>query len=389
MSPSRTLALAKRLFLQVMRDRRELVLIFLVPVIIMQLVSWVVRDSLSEVIRVAVDTKGASDFYRPQLEQALQDANPGSDSAARFEVVPLPEDASTATLREDSLQAIFEFPAEFLPVRAKGESGKILVHAEGGDPGQVLLITQGLQRSLANVLSEIPISMPAECPGSCAEAINVKPPQVEIHHRVGEYASHLKVIDYYLPAIVPYMAFFFGFMMTALSFLRERTGGTLERLMASPLTRIDLVLGYFGGFLAFSLVQAAVIVAYALFVLDVPTASGVFPVILMLTLTILTAEGFGIFFSTFANSEFQVMQMLPVFVFPQLFLCGIVWKIKNLPGFLIPVAKLLPMTYSAEAAREFMVRGNLEAGYTQIGYLSLFLILSIVLSVLAMRQRIL
>lgn len=385
MSGQRTFALALRLFLQVLRDRREMALIFIVPVVIMQLVSWVVRDSVSETMKVAVVAEGASDFYRPQLEDALVEVGAADAGQGAFEIVS-PPTAATVPLDGDEVQAIFTFPKEFLPDRSAGKPGRIVVDVDGGDPGQVMLIAQGLQRSLVRVLSEIPITTPPGCPLSCTDSINILPPDVEIRRAVGH---DLELIDFYLPAIVPYLAFFFGFMMTALSFLRERTGGTLERLLASPLTRFDLVLGYFGGFLAFSMVQAAVIVAFALYVLDVPTAGGMFPVVLLLVLTILTAEGFGIFFSTFAHSEFQVMQMLPIFVFPQLFLCGIVWKIKNLPEFLKPLAMSLPMTYSAQAARDVMVRGDLVAGYTQMGYLSLFLLLSIVLSVAAMRRRIL
>ncbi|MCK6529958.1 ABC transporter permease [Myxococcota bacterium] len=385
MSGQRTFALALRLFLQVLRDRREMALIFIVPVVIMQLVSWVVRDSVSETMKVAVVAEGASDFYRPQLEDALVEVGGADAGQGAFEIVS-PPTAAADPLGGDEVQAIFTFPKEFLPDRSAGKPGRIVVDVDGGDPGQVMLIAQGLQRSLVRVLSEIPITTPPGCPLSCTESINILPPDVEIRRAVGH---DLELIDFYLPAIVPYLAFFFGFMMTALSFLRERTGGTLERLLASPLTRFDLVLGYFGGFLAFSMVQAAVIVGFALYVLDVPTAGGMFPVVLLLVLTILTAEGFGIFFSTFAHSEFQVMQMLPIFVFPQLFLCGIVWKIKNLPEFLKPLAMSLPMTYSAQAARDVMVRGDLVAGYTQMGYLSLFLLLSIVLSVAAMRRRIL
>lgn len=385
MSGQRTFALALRLFLQVLRDRREMALIFIVPVVIMQLVSWVVRDSVSETMKVAVVAEGPSDFYRPQLEDALVEVGGADAGQGSFEIVS-PPGAALDPLGGDEVQAIFTFPKEFLPDRSAGKPGRIVVDVDGGDPGQVMMVAQGLQRSLVRVLSEIPITTPAGCPMNCTEAINILPPDVEIRRAVGH---DLELIDFYLPAIVPYLAFFFGFMMTALSFLRERTGGTLERLLASPLTRIDLVLGYFGGFLAFSMVQAAVIVAFALYVLDVPTAGGMFPVVLLLVLTILTAEGFGIFFSTFAHSEFQVMQMLPIFVFPQLFLCGIVWKIKNLPEFLKPLAMSLPMTYSAQAARDVMVRGDLVAGYTQMGYLSLFLLLSIVLSIAAMRRRIL
>jgi ABC-2 type transport system permease protein len=387
MSPRRTFALAWRLFLQVLRDRRQLVLIFAVPVVLMQLVSWVVRGSTSEPLPIALVTEGPSDLQRPEIEDALAppQAEPVGEGEVRFAVVDAPAEGARTALRDGSLAAVITFPSSFVPNRLTGRPGLILVDVEGAEPGQVLRVQQGLQQSLPRLLTAMPVSLPADCPSPCADALNLLPPDVEIRRMQG---TSLQIMDWYLPAIVPYLAFFFGFLMTSLSFLRERSGGTLERLLVSPLTRVELVFGYFGGFLAFSMLQAVVIIGYALFVLDVPAVGGVWPVVALMMLTLLTAEGFGIFFSAFANNEFQVTQFIPIYVLPQLFVCGIVWKIEDLPGFLQPFAYLWPMTYAAQAAREVMVRGDLHAGFVQMGWLSVFLLISVVMSVAAVRRSI-
>ncbi len=385
MNLSRILALAWRLFLQVLRDRRQLVLIFAVPVIIMQLVTWVVRGSTSEPLHVVLVTEGVSDLHRPEIEDAVDpiDQGPPRESEIRFEVIPEPPEGIEAALRSGSLKAVITFPEEFVPDRMSGKRGLILIDVEGTDLPLVLRVEQGLQQTLGRLLETMPIALPEGCPTRCGDELNLMMPELQLRRRAG---AGLKLMDFFLPAIVPYLAFFFGFLMTSLSFLRERTGGTLERLLVSPLTRTELVFGYFGGFLAFSMVQAAVIVGYALYVLDVPAATGVFPVVLLMMLTLMTAEGFGIFFSAFAHNEFEVTQFIPIFVLPQLFLCGIIWKIEDLPSFLRPAAYAWPMTYAARAARELMVRGDLVAGLVEMGVLALFLLLSIGLSIWAVRR---
>lgn len=157
-----------------------------------------------------------------------------------------------------------------------------------------------------------------------------------------------------------------------ISFLRERLGGTLERLLATPVTRGEIVVGYSLGFGLFATLQVALLTAFVLlhwevpsvgpipaFVvgLDVPSAGS--PILAFgfaLTLAV-GAVSLGIFLSTFARTEFQILQFIPIVIVPQGLLGGIFWPIDRLPDVLRPIAQLMPLTYAVEGLRAVMIRG--------------------------------
>ncbi|MGY1914703.1 ABC transporter permease [Blastococcus sp. SYSU DS0973] len=142
------------------------------------------------------------------------------------------------------------------------------------------------------------------------------------------------------------------FLVTSIAMLRERTSGTLERLLTTPLARVDLLLGYG---LAFGLAAAAqavvtVTVATTLYDLDVtgPTAL----VILIAVADAVLGVALGLLASAFARSEFQAVQFMPVIVLPQFFLCGLLVPREQMAGWLQAISDVLPLTYAVEALQE-------------------------------------
>lgn len=163
------------------------------------------------------------------------------------------------------------------------------------------------------------------------------------------------------------------FVLTGVSFLRERIGGTLERLLATPITKGEIVLGYTLGFGIFATLQVIVLLAFTLLKVDVPAIGplGPFTVglavpsvgspLLAFAVALLLAIGavsLGIFISTFARTEFQILQFIPLVIVPQGLLSGIFWRIETLPALLQPVARVLPLTYAADGLREIMIQGR-------------------------------
>lgn len=132
--------------------------------------------------------------------------------------------------------------------------------------------------------------------------------------------------DYFGPVLLGFFVFFFVFLIAGVSFLRERTTGTLERLLSSPLRKWEIVAGYIFGFGIFTMIQATIIAAYAIYVLGM-LMEGAFINVLIITLALsLTALTLGILLSAFANNELQMMQFIPIVIVPQL-LCimSILW----------------------------------------------------------------
>jgi ABC-2 type transport system permease protein len=139
------------------------------------------------------------------------------------------------------------------------------------------------------------------------------------------------------------------FLVTSIAMLRERTTGTLERLLTTPLGKLDLLFGYGIAFGLAAAVQAAVTVAAAFWLLGLDTAGSVGLVVLIAVINAVLGVALGLFCSAFARTEFQAVQFLPVVVVPQLLLCGLFVARDQMAGWLQAISNVLPLTYAVEA----------------------------------------
>lgn len=199
-------------------------------------------------------------------------------------------------------------------------------------------------------------------------------------------SSEMRQFDYFGPVLLGFFVFFFVFLIAGVSFLRERTTGTLERLFSSPLRKWEIVIGYVLGFGIFTMVQASIIAAYAIYILGM-LMEGAFGYVLLITLLLsLTALTLGILLSAFANNELQMIQFIPIIVVPQLFFSGL-FNLDTISNWLSWIGPFTPLYYAADALRDVMVRGY---GWDeiQIDLLALagFSILFVVLNILALRK---
>jgi ABC-2 type transport system permease protein len=166
------------------------------------------------------------------------------------------------------------------------------------------------------------------------------------------------VFDRVGPLMLGLFPFTLMFVITSIALLRERTQGTLDRLMASPIGRADLVVGYGVAFSLVALVQSAVTLTVGLGLLDLPYAGDLWLAIGLVLLQGLLGVALGLFLSAFARSEFQAVQFLPAAVLPQVFLAGLLVPVDRLPRVLEVAARALPLTYAFEALDLVMRRGE-------------------------------
>jgi len=166
-----------------------------------------------------------------------------------------------------------------------------------------------------------------------------------------------QVLDYMAPGILAFIALFLAFLLTGVSFLRERTQGTMERLLASPVSRADIVLGYPLGFLPFAVIQSLIVLLFTIYVLGVGYGGHLWQVLIFLILVTTVAINLGIFVSTFARNEFQVIQFIPLVILPQGFLCGLLWPIEQMNEYLQWIAKVMPLTYAISGLQDIMLKG--------------------------------
>ncbi|MNJ46367.1 Inner membrane transport permease YbhR [compost metagenome] len=200
-------------------------------------------------------------------------------------------------------------------------------------------------------------------------------------------SENMTAIDQFGPILIGFFIFFFVFLISGVSFLRERTTGTLERLLSTPLRRWELVLGYIGGFGIFTIIQALLISWFCIKVLGI-LMIGAFVYVLLLTLLLsMTALTLGTLLSAYANNELQMIQFIPLIIVPQLFLSGL-FPLETLPAWLQKLGLIMPLTYGTNALSDVMIRGKgWDAIAGNVIVLAGFSVLFILLNIAALRKH--
>lgn len=166
------------------------------------------------------------------------------------------------------------------------------------------------------------------------------------------------------PLLLGLVPFTIMFIITSVAMLRERTSGTLERLLVSKLSRIDILLGYATAFAVLALIQSLIASFIVLFVFDVALAGSVGAALLVAIISGATGMALGLFFSAFAKNEFQAVQFMPAFVLPQFLMCGLFIARDQMVDGLYYISNLMPLSYIVEAMR------SIQSSQTWTGELS-------------------
>ncbi|MEP6854307.1 MAG: ABC transporter permease [Pedococcus sp.] len=178
------------------------------------------------------------------------------------------------------------------------------------------------------------------------------------------------------------------FLVTSVTTLRERTSGTLERLLSTPLGKGDLLAGYAVAFGALAVVQALVATAFAIWVCGLDVAGPRWLLVVVAVVDAVLGTATGLFVSAFARTEFQAVQFMPAFVLPQFLLCGLLVARDRLPDVLHVVSDLLPLSYAVDAMK--VVTTSASPGQDVAGDAAIivgWVVASLVLGSLTLRRR--
>jgi ABC-2 type transport system permease protein len=333
-------ALILRIIRQFKHDKRSLALMFVAPIFILTLMSLVFNGS----------------DYHPKLAVV--------DASAPLEAM-LTDQGATITMYTSigAEQALIEGEVDAI-IAFNGVSPKVTL--EGSDPSvnrSVMLLMQEAMQQLS-------------------PAAEIKP-DIEYLHG----SADMSAFDNFGPVLVAFFSFFFVFLLSGIAFLRERTGGTLERLLATPLKRGEIVTGYLIGFGLFAMLQSILIAWYAIEVLDMLMV-GSFWLVLVVTLTLaFSALTLGTFLSAFASNEFQMIQFIPLIVVPQVFFSGL-FTMETMVDWLRWLSYIMPLSYAADAMRDVMIRGEGWAAIANDIYVLLaFSLFFAVANVFALRKH--
>jgi ABC-2 type transport system permease protein len=306
-------AMVIRILQQMRHDKRTLALMLMAPVLVLTLVYFVLDETDVEG-RVAVIN--APDSY--------------VNSLADFNIIPI---------HYDERDAKYALEQGEVDATIKIINGKSFIEIDGSNSMRSQMVLNGLEMAKMNISQNRP---------------DLKS---EVYYIYGY--KDLSVFDDFGTILIGFMIFFFVFLVAGISFLQERTTGTLEKLLSTPIRRWEIVTGYVLGFGIITVIQSIIISLYVVYILGVMMTGSILLVLIITFCTAMMALTLGILLSTAANNEFQMIQFIPVVVVPQVFFSGLfelspVWQ---------AVGKVMPLHYVADALKKVMIKGN---GISQI-----------------------
>ena len=178
------------------------------------------------------------------------------------------------------------------------------------------------------------------------------------------------------------------FLVTSVATLRERTSGTLERLLTMPLGKLDLLLGYALAFGAVAVVQAGLVSALSLTAFGLDVAGPTWMLVLVALADALLGTALGLFVSAFAATEFQAVQFMPAFVLPQFLLCGLLVPREEMPDVLRAISSVLPLSYAVDALRDVTTNAEVATStWVDLGVVVGAVLLALGLGAATLRRR--
>jgi ABC-2 type transport system permease protein len=368
MSLKRTFAITVRLLAQFRHDRRTLAILFVTPLVVLGLFALLLGTDAPEPRVGVVADEG--------LGRAIADSLAESDLVVAVDAESA--DAAESLVRSGDLDAYVELPSQ--PTSGVYQPRVVV---EGTDPSVSAIVPGALQQAVVRAIANF------EGPAPSGQSSLLPELDVEVETLYG--GGELGTLDMFGGPFIGLLIFFLVYVVTSVSFLRERSLGTLERLMASPLRRTEIVVGYMLGFTLVALVQAAEVLFFGLVVIGLYNAGSVALLFGIEVLLALAAVNLGIFLSTFARNEFQAVQFIPLVIVPQLLLSGLLVPVESEPEWLQWVSNALPLTYAVDALRDVMLRGaDLASSSIQLdlAVLGAFCVLVIVAAAATLRREV-
>lgn len=195
------------------------------------------------------------------------------------------------------------------------------------------------------------------------------------------------VFDAVGPALLAMFPFIVMFLVTSVTTLRERSGGTLERLLAMPMGKLDYLLGYGIAFGLVAAVQSALAVGISVGLLDLEVQGPVWLLTVVAVVDAVLGSALGLFVSAFAQTEFQAVQFMPALVIPQILLCGLFLPRDQLPQVLAWVSDVLPLSYAVDAMTTLTETSATSEVWADLAVVAGYAVAGLALGAATLRRR--
>lgn len=322
-------ALVTRIIKQTISDKRTLVLMMFAPIIVLSLIYALFNSGDDIVLNVGVYN------VQSEFKEGLEEAN-------LIVVDYLDKDNIDDKIKNDELSAFIYIDKTTLNVTFENSS------PQNTEKIKAIIQNVSMKNRITSIIEKITSTNP-----NLKIDIDKNTSTVESYLYGNEDISYFDTIT---PMLIGFFVFFFVFLVSGISLLKERSSGTLYKLLATPIKRSEIVIGYLIGYGAFAFIQSIIIVLFAVYVLNIKVVGSIYLVLLFNILIAFVALSLGVLLSTFANSEFQIMQFVPIVIVPQIFFGGII-PIENMASWLQKISYLMPLRYGAESLKGIIIKG--------------------------------
>jgi ABC-2 type transport system permease protein len=342
----RIMAVSRRVFRDVANDKRSLALLFLAPIFAMYVFGIAFSGDVEGVNVIIVNQDqgytppfGNTTYLSKKIISHLDTKVMNIENMSNL-------DEARQKVVDGKASAVIVFPDNFTKnalLKTKNTSypysGEIII--QGDD--SITNIKNAILKTVNQALSD---TMTAE---GVNPALKVTSDPI--------YGKNAEFIDFFVPGVLAFVVYLLTTILTLITFVGERSTGTLERVLASPVTEGEVVTGYAITFGTLGVVQVTLLLAIAILIFNIMVVGNVFLAFLALAILAVTCQALGILLSSLAKRPEQAIQFFPFIVLPAFLLSGVFWPIQAIPEWLRPLSYLVPPTYAVDACRAVMLRG--------------------------------
>jgi ABC-2 type transport system permease protein len=343
----RFLTVTRRVFRDLRNDKRTLALIVIAPLFAMFIFGLAFSGEVKNVrVLVVNQDQGApvvtggkalsvSDKIISNLDRGVLDVKQIAD-----------ENAALKQIKDGNAFAAIIFPPDFTKSivsgtqsPSAGENATVKVLLDKSNINVANAITKTINDSLLKTMDSVG-----------------KKPLVSVD-AVAVFGKNAKFMDFFVPGIMAFVVYLITTLLTLISFVGERTSGTLQRMLSTTLTEKDIVLGYAVTFSLVGMAQALLLLVVAILVFHITIIGNVLLAFVAIALLAVVSQALGILLSSTAKREAQAIQVLPFVILPAFLLAGIFWPVEAIPSWLRPLSYIVPPTYTVDACRSVMLKG--------------------------------
>jgi ABC-2 type transport system permease protein len=368
----RMLTVARKELFHIVRDRRTLAVMFLIPIVQLFLLGYAATTDIEHLLTAVVDADRTSESR--ELVEAYKASN-------YFDIVSYVDGEEDLARMVDrgTIQAGLIIPAGYGADVVAGETASVAFVVDGSDPtiaNTVLSSAQSVGQAESMRIIEKRLGVSAEDMMA-----------VEVRSRVW-YNPEMKSANFMIPGLIGMILFMLTTMLTALAIVREREHGTIEQLMVTPIRPIELVVGKLAPYIAVAFFDVLEVLAIGVFWFGVPIHGSLTLLLALSAVFLMTSLGIGIFISSVTNTQQEAMLSVWLILLPSIFLAGFFFPVEAMPTALQWISYAVPLRYMIVIMRGIIVKGvGLEVLAGQVGALLIFGVVIMAFAATRFRKR--